>query len=453
MSIFGKKEVIKQTKVQPVKVAPEALTDVVVEEPKPTDKKGAKSAHKVDNSSFKRQIVISEAEQDQEIQAAMEDIEQLELKTKEKEQAIRAVFEQTFLNEIVEDFDTTTITDISHNGTELRVQCNVRGRYVPARQPSKGEVRSLLRRIANLQGYEFTESDAILDTEIGGVRLSANHQIISPTGDSFSLRISRPRLALTDIREIGQEIVGDLMTTLVKANTNIVIAGVTGTGKTELQKYLVGAIPDHQIICLMEDTMDSHLKALYPKKSIFSWRTLTQESRTKKVYYRDLIKASLRNNPEWAIISETRGDDAYYVLQVALTGHSIMTTIHAEDVFAIPTRMLDMIAEARAVNTELVGNNIVKYLSIGIQTRAEVTPTGIRRFIGEIAEYTDFENGKVKGNTLYRVTKKYDKDTGTYKYTYKLGKLSERMIDRLTDAEVIHLLPKAFLPDNYDGEV
>lgn len=408
---------------------------------------GGKANQKVDATVFKRQIIITDDELQQGIEEADEAIDLLEAEAKEKEAAIRAVFEQTFLKKVVDDLDTTTVTDIGYNGTELRAQCNVRGRYITDYQPSKGEVHSLLLRIANIQGFEFTDSEPILDTEIGGVRLSANHQILSPTGDTFALRISRPRLALTDINDIAQPVVGDLLSTLVKANQNIIIAGVTGSGKTELQKYLVGSIQDDQIICLMEDTMDSHLKALYPKKAIYSWRTLSQENRQKKIYYRDLIKASLRNNPEWAIISETRGEDAYYVLQVALTGHSIMTTIHAEEVFAIPTRMLDMIAESRTINTDLVGNNIVRYLSIGVQTRSEITPGGIRRFIAEVAEYTGFENGQVVGNILYRVTKKHDPELNTYKYTYQLGKLSQRMIDKLTDAEVIHLLPDCFHPD------
>lgn len=430
MVIFGKK-------------TSNTVTEQLQMEPAPLEQET--KAKVLSGNDFKRNHIINE-KLGSAIMEADEEFAKQKQEDAEKEAAIRAAFENTFLRHIIDDFDNTTVTDIKYNGTSLRVQCNVKGRYIADYQPTQGEVRSLLLRIANIQGFEFTDSEPILDTEIGGVRLSANHRITSPTGDTFSIRISKPKLALTDIEDIATLEVGQLLYLLVRAGINIVIAGITGSGKTELQKFLVGAIDDTLNITLMEDTMDSHLKALYPDKDINSWRTLPQENRKKKIFYRDLIKASLRNNPEWAIISETRGDDAASVLEVALTGHSIMTTIHAKNALSIPMRMIDMIVENSNQNTEIVGNNIVEYLPIGIHMKTEITPTGIRRFISEIVEYTGYSNGRVSGNVLYKVTKNYNAATGTYDMSYRIGKLSQKLVEELTDAEVIHLLPTQFAP-------
>lgn len=396
---------------------------------------------------FKRQVALDDASIRESIYAADEEFAKFAAEERRKEEAVRSIFETTFLKHVVEDFDNTTVTDIKFNGTSLRVQCNKRGRYISEYQPTQGEVRSLLLRIANIQGFEFTDSEPILDTEIGGVRLSANHRITSPSGDTFAIRISKPKLALKNIEDIAPGDVGKLLYLLVQAGINIVIAGITGSGKTELQKYLTGAINDNLNITLMEDTMDSHLKALYPNKDINSWRTLPQENRSNKILYPDLIKAMLRNNPEWAIISETRGSDAASVLSVALTGHSMMTTLHAKNAMSIPMRFIDMISEASNLSTDIIGRNVVEYLPIGIHMKTEIKENGIRRYISEIVEFTDYDNGRVQGNTLYKVTKKYNPEIGKYQLSYRIGKLSPKLVEELTDAEVIHLLPEAFAPE------
>ena len=53
---------------------------------------------------------------------------------------------------------------------------------------------------------------------------------------------------------------------------NRLIQGDVGSGKTELEKYLVGFIPEVDGIVSVEDTLELHLKDLYPNKDIYEMR-------------------------------------------------------------------------------------------------------------------------------------------------------------------------------------
>src|SRR5690625_1423305 len=117
--------------------------------------------------------------------------------------------------------------------------------------------------------------------------------------------------------------------------------------------------------------MDSHIKELYPEKDINSWRTLTQSSRENPITYRDLIKAGLRNKPDWLIVAETSGTEAYDMLESALTDHAIITTIYDKGATGIPSRLIFMIGQAYEINESLLDREIADTLKIGIHKGME----------------------------------------------------------------------------------
>ena len=362
------------------------------------------------------------------------------------EEQIEDILRNSFLGDFLE---TDTITDISFNGKTLMIQDNIKGRYKPHEQPSHNEVFSLGRRIADVQGREFNNSDPILDTELAYLRVSFIHQSVSPSGTSFAIRISKPRLAISDLTEMANEDVAKLLDVLIKGEFNTIISGRTGAGKTELQKLLVRSIDHTKKITLIEDTMDSHIKELYPEKDINSWRTLTQSSRENPITYRDLIKAGLRNNPDWLIVAETRGSEAYDMLESALTDHAIITTIHAKGATGIPSRLIFMIGQEYEINESLLGREIADTLKIGIHMAMEETDEGIVRFIREIVEFTDFNiNDGVSYNTLYEVKREYDAGTNKHVDVIEINPLSEDSLQELKFMGLYHLVPNVFKRSN-----
>lgn len=360
-----------------------------------------------------------------------------------QEKEIEELLRNSFLKPFLLD---EHITDISYNGTALWVQSNKIGRYKPKEQPTHDEVYRLGKQIADIQGKEFTTSSPILDTDLSYLRVNFVHHSASPSGCTFAIRVSKPRLVTTKLSSFANEDVAKLLEVLVKAEKNIIISGRTGAGKTELQKLLVNFIESHKKITLMEDTMDSHIKELYPEKDINSWRTLTEDSREKKITFHDLIKAGLRNNPDWMIVAETRGSESYSVLESALTDHAIITTLHANGAGAIPSRLISMIGQSYQVNELLLGQDIVSTFRFGIYLTAEFTKQGIERYIREIVEFTDFTEKGAEYTPIYQVEMEYDEKTDEYKKVLTTNPLSVKTAIELRNKKLIHLVPKVFLP-------
>ena len=210
------------------------------------------------------------------------------------------------------------VTDISYNATDLTIE-TPEEKFVYNGEVEEDYVIKIIQKFANAVGKEFTPKSPILDASFSNLRINAVHKVNSPYGTTMSIRVTRPRLALNrdNFENFAPMYIWDLFKAMIDVGSNIVISGEVGTGKTELQKLLVGFIPFDQKIVTGEDTLEGHFKTLYPEKDIISWLT------TNNVSFTDLIKAALRNNPAWIIISETRGKEAYEMIQSVLSGHRI----------------------------------------------------------------------------------------------------------------------------------
>lgn len=372
-------------------------------------------------------------------------------------QIMEEVLYTSFLRDIIFEFDTDgklklkeTVTDVSFNGTQVRVQDNVKGRYQWSKVKVTAEdIERLGNRLAVRKNKSWTGMQPILDFEVGTIRFNFMHKDISPYGETMALRISHPRLASGSLKDICNEEVATLIDILVKTGMSIMISGQTGSGKTETQKTTVGSIPDHLKISLAEDTLDSHLKVVYPNKDINSWQ-IKKMDKGDSIMFPQLIKAGMRNNPEWFLISEVRGDEATDLLTAGLTGHYFCSTIHTESAYSIPSRMLQMIAERYPnLNQEVLMHDITNVLGLGIHMEAKFMEDGrIDRRIREAVEYIDCDvKMGVIANPLFERKTVYDRGTRTYTEQLVMGKLSKKLYQKIADARLIHLVPEVFLDE------
>lgn len=354
---------------------------------------------------------------------------------------IQDILNQSFVGLLLKD---EKVTDISFNGTTLWIQHNEYGRFKAEKQPTLSEVRQLAKQIADIQKKEITNTEPVLDTEIGFLRMNVMHDVISPDGMTFAIRVSRPRLAIRSIADITvgeREEVEELLNVLVQAGSNIVISGRTGAGKTELQKLLVGFIPNEQKISLLEDTRDSHIKRLYPEKDINSWQTIPG-----LFSMSDGVKAALRNNPDWVLVSETRGEEAADMLDSVKTDHSIITTLHAKGAMNIPARLIPMIRQSPAyarTDEQLLGREITGLIRFGVHLHLQEEDGRMIRRIKEIVEFTDFTPQGAKGSYLYRASNSLN-EQGAYEVKETFGRLSKQTLDDLKDKKLYHLVPDVF---------
>ncbi|MCE4051691.1 CpaF/VirB11 family protein [Bacillus sp. Au-Bac7] len=333
------------------------------------------------------------------------------------------------IDELLKKHETTT--DISFNGTFLTIE-TPEEKWIHEEEITENYINKLITKFANAVGKGFSPKEPILDAGLGYLRINAVHKVLSPYGTTMSLRVSKPKLALNEenFEVFAPFYMLDFFKAAVKARSNIVISGDTGTGKTELAKLLTSYIHNEKII-VAEDTLEGHYKELFPDKDIMSW--LTSPGFT----YKDLIKAALRNNPVWINIAETRGEEAYEMIQAVLSGHRIITTAHTVDARATPTRFVNMAKMGYQVEEQSLKEDIYRYFQFGFHIKKKKINGKTVRFLSEIVEYLEGE----KTLTVFETEEDGDN------FIYHVGNYSEAFSKRLREFSVDYQgLPKeAFL--------
>lgn len=245
--------------------------------------------------------------------------------------------ESSFLRQYLNDED---ITDLSYNGDKFFKMDNKYGRKeLPLDIPSD-EVNNFLRQIANLCEKKFNFSDPILDVSFGKYRLNAIHSSIGRDANkkvpTFSLRIESSYCRLVKDDSFFPEGSKEILKEAILNGESIVIGGKTGAGKTELQKYLLTLMPNALRVIVIDNVEELSMFKLN-NLDLSMW--LYGEG---KASSDNLIRNALRSNPDYIIVAEARGKEAYDVLTSAMSGHPIITTIHAASLEQMPKRLSNM---------------------------------------------------------------------------------------------------------------
>lgn len=155
------------------------------------------------------------------------------------------------------------------------------------------------------------------------------------------IRRGRPHAwTLADILHRGSidQTVHDLLLLLVRAGCSFLIAGETGSGKTALLEALVNSWPgEPHVITIEDNTLEIHVRHA-------AWtRELVQTSSEPDAFGR-AAREVLRQTPTVVVPGETRGAEAGAIVAVAVSGHAVMTTIHARSAERAIGRLADCAA-------------------------------------------------------------------------------------------------------------
>ena len=253
----------------------------------------------------------------------------------EKEKAIYYI-EHSFLQAILSIED---VTDITFNGRDFYYVTNLKGRAKSDVVVEHQAVKDFLRQIANLSEKQFNYSVPILDVSIGKYRINAMHQSIGKISDedvvTFAIRIASSTPKINRKSDFFTPEIVNLLMELINNRLSIVIGGLTSSGKTEFQKFLLREMPDNERVIVIDNVME--LDAVRSERiDLTCWKV---DEKNENASASILIKSALRNNPDWLILAEARGEEMVDVLNSAMSGAPIITTIHSFDVKSLPYRM------------------------------------------------------------------------------------------------------------------
>ncbi|MBI4168115.1 MAG: type II/IV secretion system ATPase subunit [Candidatus Aenigmarchaeota archaeon] len=209
-------------------------------------------------------------------------------------------------------------------------------------------LRNLVIKIAERCGRYISYAEPILDGSLpDGSRAHASlSSDVTTHGPTLSIRkFKEDPFSPVDIIGVGTaspELLSYLWTA-VEHGSSILICGGVATGKTSLLNCLSMFIKPEQKIVTIEDTRELSLphENWIPSVSRtgFGVPTATGE-KYGEVSLFDLLKGSFRENPDYVIVGEVRGKEAYVMFQGMASGHPSMTTMHADSVEGVIRRLI-----------------------------------------------------------------------------------------------------------------
>lgn len=204
------------------------------------------------------------------------------------------------------------------------------------------ELNRFIIKMAQLAGRHVSVSDPLLQGALpDGSRVQATYVVskdISTRGSNFTIRkFRKDPLTVTDLVKYGTltPMIAAYLWLAVQYRSSILIAGGTATGKTTLLNAIAMFIPPEAKIVSIEDTPELRL-------SHENWlqKIAREEKGASKVDLFDLLKAALRERPDYIVVGEVRGKETYVLFQGMATGHPGIATIHAENMDTLVDRLI-----------------------------------------------------------------------------------------------------------------
>lgn len=255
---------------------------------------------------------------------------------------------------------------------------------------------ALMSRIKVLAGMNIAErrrpQDGQLCLKAAGkdidVRVATSESIC---GEMAVLRILDKSLSLFQLSELGflPDTLAKFQELLSRKFGIILVSGPTGSGKTTtLYASLNTMDKKHQNIITVEDPIEYRIKGI----------NQIQVNPKAGLTFETGLRAIMRLDPNVILVGEVRdGETAKMAVQAALTGHLVLSTIHANDSAAVLLRLVDLGVEpflAWSAVAGVVAQRMVRRICPRCRTEYNPSPEERTAYEQEMGESGVFQHGE-----------------------------------------------------------
>ncbi len=208
------------------------------------------------------------------------------------------------------------------------------------------ELSAFVIKLAQKCGKHISIAEPMLDATMpDGSRIQMTLSTeVTTKGSTFTIRkfkedpFSPPDLI--EFNTMSSEMIA-YMWLAVENGINALIAGGTAAGKTSTLNALSLFIPKEAKIVSIEETREINLPHpnWIPGVARSGFGEVVGNKIVGEIDLYDLMKAALRQRPEFILVGEIRGREAYVLFQAMATGHTTYSTVHADSAQSLIHRL------------------------------------------------------------------------------------------------------------------
>ncbi len=195
----------------------------------------------------------------------------------------------------------------------------------------------------------------------------------------------------------------------VEYENSLMIVGGTGSGKTSFVNTVAFFIPPQARVVSIEDTRELQLEhenwlPSVARSGVGLANLVGQKYGEVSLF--DLLRASFRQRPDYIIVGEVRGKEAFVLFQAFASGHPGMATMHAENVSTLIRRL-----ETNPIN--LSGSLIETLSAVVVMSQTKIKGKEVRKVssVDEIIQVKESGGGEITNNVF-----SWDPKTDIFKF-------------------------------------